>query len=255
MSQPTNPWLSIITACYNDGLNLKKTIQSIINQNVDFVEMIVIDGNSTDETLQIIEANKNFISTWISEKDNGVYDAMNKGLKWVRGQYILFMNAGDTFYTNDVLQKIMDQQQNEDVLYGNAIFVYENGRYKSPRHKILPAKLGWRSFKNGMVVCHQSLIIKKTIAETYNVKYSVTSDLDWAIRSIKNAKSIRNLRFTISNFQFGGMSDTQKKRALVERWYILVEHYGVVTTALSHLKMPFTYAGWKIYSFYKKYIH
>lgn len=253
MSQPKNPWLSIITACLNDGKNLKKTIQSIRDQQADFIEYIIVDGKSNDDTLNIIEENKQIIQAWLSEKDEGVYDAMNKGLKMVNGQYILFMNAGDTFYNTSVLRNIKEQQRDEDVLYGNAIFVHEDGKYKSPRHKILPSNLDWKSFKNGMVVCHQALLIKKTIVASYNLKYKVAADLDWAIRSVKNASRIRNLKFIICNFQFGGMSDIQKKKALQERWHILIDHYGLITTLWCHLKIPFTYTGWKIYSLYKKY--
>ena len=170
MSQPKNPWLSIITACLNDGKNLKKTIQSIRDQQADFIEYIIVDGKSNDDTLNIIEENKQIIQAWLSEKDEGVYDAMNKGLKMVNGQYILFMNAGDTFYNTSVLRNIKEQQRDEDVLYGNAIFVHEDGKYKSPRHKILPSNLDWKSFKNGMVVCHQALLIKKTMVASYNLK-------------------------------------------------------------------------------------
>lgn len=252
MSQTKSPWLSIITACYNDSKNLKKTIKSIIDQDVDFAEYIIIDGDSSDDTVNVIEENNRFISTWISEKDDGVYDAMNKGLKLAGGQYILFINAGDTFYTNDVLKNIKKQEQHEDILYGNAIFVHENGKYKSPRHKVLPENLDWQSFKDGMVVCHQALLVKNTIVEPYNVNYKVTADLDWAIRCVKKARSVRNLKFTICNFQFGGMSDTQKQKALIERWHILVNHFGLFTTIMSHLKIPFTYTSWKIYSFYKR---
>ena len=100
MSQTKSPWLSIITACYNDSKNLKKTIKSIINQDVDFAEYIIIDGDSSDDTVKVIEENNRFISTWISEKDDGVYDAMNKGLKLASGQYILFINAGAVSYTH-----------------------------------------------------------------------------------------------------------------------------------------------------------
>ncbi|MEP7269825.1 MAG: glycosyltransferase family 2 protein [Saprospiraceae bacterium] len=252
MTRPSYPFLSIITACYNDCENLKKTIESIEAQQVDFVELIIVDGASTDDTLHLIEAKKQIITKWLSEKDKGVYNAMNKGIEMASGEYILFLNAGDTFYNSSILRTIKMRHKNEDILYGNAVFVNKDGSFKSPRHKSLPSELNWKSFKNGMVVCHQALLVKRIIAPHYLLQYKITSDLDWAIRALKKAQSVKNLNLTISNFQFGGMSDSQKKEALLERWQILVSQFGLLNTLLAHLKIPFTYTAWKIQSLYKR---
>src|SRR5438105_14705 len=126
------PRISIITVVYNNVANIEVTILSILNQTYKNIEYIVIDGGSTDGTLDVIKKYKDKISFWVSEKDNGIYDAMNKGIKVATGEWINFINSGDSYFDNDVLEKIMEAEYfnatSIDVIYGNTQIITPNRR-------------------------------------------------------------------------------------------------------------------------------
>lgn len=242
-------WLSIVTVCYNDEKNLTRTLDNLRRQPKDHVQIIVIDGGSEDNSKNIIQANQDLISDWVSEKDKGLYDAMNKGIQMCRGQYIVFLNAGDVFHDDHVLPYVFQNHQNADILYGDSIFVHQDGSYKSPRHKIIPKSLNWKSYKKGMVICHQALFVKSSIAVLYNTTYKVCADLDWAIRSTKKAASTCNLGITVCDFQDDGISSRKRIQALIERWRILSHHYGIWQTFWNHLSIPLAFIIWKSHRF------
>jgi len=150
------PLISIVTVCLNNAKELEKTIKSVIAQKYSNKEFIIIDGSSTDGTLDIISRYKEVISCWTSEKDNGIYDAMNKGISFARGDFINFLNAGDYYYNNDVLETVASRMQlNSDagILYGLSenFSTAENLRYLSGNK--IDEKVLWK----GMPVCHQSM--------------------------------------------------------------------------------------------------
>jgi len=246
MNKKLSPWLSIITVCYNDSKNLKRTLQNIREQNCKFIQLIVVDGDSTDDTKSVITSYTDVITDWISEKDAGLFNAMNKGIKLANGEYIVFLNAGDVFHDPQVISYIYSHHHQEDILYGNAVFVHQDGRYKGPRHKKIPKTLDWRSFKSGMVICHQALIVKTSVARSYDIQYQICADLDWAICTTKRAKSTLNLGITICDFQRGGLSDKKRGLALLERWKILSKHFGWAQTMWSHMKIPSKFLLWKL---------
>ncbi len=236
MSEATTLTLSIITVCFNDQDNLAKTLNSIRSQGYKYIQSIIIDGGSKDNTKTLIQSNLDIINYWISEPDAGLYDAMNKGLKQVHGDYVLFLNAGDIFHNTSVVAHAMQSAGGADLLYGDAIIVYEDGSYKSPLHKVTPKSLNWQDFKNGMVVCHQAIFAKPTITATYNIDYKIAADIDWAIRTIRQAKSIQYLSIIICDFQTGGLSSKKRSLALKERWIILEKYFGTWNTIISHFK-------------------
>ncbi|HDY89306.1 MAG TPA: glycosyltransferase, partial [bacterium] len=120
--------LSIITVTYNAEACLEKTIQSVINQTYKNIEYIIIDGGSSDKTLSIIKKYKKYIKYCISEPDKGIYDAMNKGIKIAKGDYINFLNAGDFYYENNVLSYLFDNlDKSVDLLYGDSYLIDQNG--------------------------------------------------------------------------------------------------------------------------------
>ena len=153
-----HPKFSIITVTYNAGAVLEDTIQSVITQTYKNVEYIIVDGGSKDRTLQIIEQYKEHIHTVISEPDKGLYDAMNKGIKLATGDYLCFLNAGDELHEDDTLQLMVHsitESTLPDVLYGDTAIVDEEGHFLHMRRLSAPEKLTWKSFKQGMLVCHQ----------------------------------------------------------------------------------------------------
>lgn len=240
------PVFSIITITYNASRWLEKTILSVLSQSYPGIEYIIIDGKSTDGTVDIIRQYETGLSFWISEPDAGLYDAMNKGLQHATGDYVWFMNAGDTFYTANTIQKVADLISRKkvlpDVIYGETAIVGEDGKHIGMRRLKAPERLNWKSFRMGMLVCHQSFIAKRKIVPSYDLQYKYSADYDWCIRCLKDASAVRNSRLILANFLEGGMSESQRKASLKERYAIMCKYYGKFTTILLH--------GWFAVRFY-----
>ena len=235
------PTFSIITVTYNAEKTLLRTLQSVAEQVFTDFEYIIIDGKSTDKTLEIITNYKLQITNfrWVSEKDDGLYYAMNKGLKLAKGYYVCFLNAGDTFYSKNTLQKIKSKIQNLkskiSIIYGETDIVDKNGNFVAHRRLKAPKKLTWKSFKSGMLVCHQAFFVRREIAPMYNLQYRFSSDFDWCIRCLKAAKNILNTNLILINYLNEGLTTTNHKASLKERFKIMAHYYGWLPTALRHL--------------------
>jgi glycosyltransferase involved in cell wall biosynthesis len=236
MNQPV---FSIITVTYNAAHCLKETILSVVNQSYSGIEYLIIDGSSTDGTVDIIRQYEAKISYRTSEPDKGLYDAMNKGLQKATGDYVWFMNAGDTLYSADTVQQIVSLLQKDttlpDIIYGETAVIGDKGKILGLRRLKTPEKLTWKSFQMGMSVSHQSFIAKRTIAPLFDLQYRYSSDFDWCIRCLKEAKIIFNTHIILSVFLDGGLSTTQRKTSLKERYHIMCHYYGKLSTTLLHL--------------------
>ena len=182
------PKISIVTVVYNGAQTIEATIKSILDQSYKNIEYIIIDGNSSDGTQDIIKSYENSISKWISEPDKGIYDAMNKGIKLSTGDYIWFMNSGDEIADNIVLEEIISSNPNSDIYYGDTIMIDSDGNEIGNRRLTPPEKLTWESFKKGMLVSHQSFIVKKNIIKQYNLTYKFSADFEWCLLALKKAK-------------------------------------------------------------------
>jgi len=240
------PLISIITVVYNGEKHLEKTIQSVIHQTYKNIEYIIVDGGSTDKTIDIIKKYSSQINYWISEKDKGIYDAMNKGLIAATGDFVWFINAGDLIYENNILEKIFNSSNTislpfgegqggaADVYYGETEEINEDGSVIGMRRLQTSKNLSWKSFAMGMVVCHQSIIIKREVTENYNLEYRYSADIDWIIRALKKSKTILNTNLILSKFQKGGTSRHHIMESLKERFSIMTRHYGFLTTFFNH---------------------
>ena len=244
------PTFSIITITYNAERWLERTILSVLSQSYPNIEYILIDGASKDKTVEIIKQYESGISSWISEPDKGLYDAMNKGLKLATGDYVWFLNAGDTLYTADTVQRIVASLKKKvslpDVIYGETRIVDAEGRSLGMRRLKAPEKLNWNSFRMGMLVCHQSFISKREIAPLYNTEYRLTADYDWCIQCLRRSKRIHNTRLILSNFLEEGLSSVNRKASLKERYEVMCKYYGKVSTILLHgwFAVRFYFAKW-----------
>ena len=191
----TKPFISIITVSFNAAEVLERTILSIINQSFADYEYIIIDGASTDSTTDIIEKYRDKVHKYISEPDEGLYDAMNKALKMAEGDYVWFMNAGDQLFDNHIFEHIFEKLNGADIIYSDTMVVSkegtEVGMLSILTHNNAPKELHWKKMQKGMVVCHQSFLVKKDIVPFYDLKYKYSSDVDWVIKCLKKAKSIR----------------------------------------------------------------
>lgn len=206
--------ISIITINYNDKIGLTKTLNSVISQSWQDFEFIVIDGGSTDGGREVIEQYKDKIDYWVSEPDKGVYNAMNKGIIAAKGEFLIFMNSGDTFYDDQVVEKIESQLTSEfDIYYGDYYRVYSN----STKKRTFPEKLSF-SFFYSSSLSHQSSVIRRKLffdIFLYNEDYKIASDWEFFIYAIcyKNL-AYKYLNLTISNFDFTGISSISKYKNL-----------------------------------------
>jgi glycosyltransferase involved in cell wall biosynthesis len=227
------PIVSIITVVYNSKDLIEKTIQNILSQTYKNIEYIIIDGASTDGTLDIVKKYNSAISYWISEKDKGLYDAMNKGLHVATGDYVWFINSGDLVNENETIEKIFSSEvKNADVIFGDVMYVDENFNNIGLRSKItnksLPQKLTFQSFKYGMVVGHQGFLMKRKLAPDYDLKYRYVADYDWEINCMKRTENCVKVNLTLAKFLVAGVSTQQRKKCLEEKYQIIIKHWGKI---------------------------
>ena len=174
---------SIITVNYNNCEGLRKTIESVINQSYKDFEFIIIDGESTDGSVEIIKQYEPYITYWKSEKDKGIYNAMNKGICKACGEYLNFMNSGDCFYNNDVLKIVVDSNLDADMIIGKDYWY--NPKTGKDFATILPLKLDMFTFYKGSLP-HQSTFFKRALfrEDKYDETLKVVSDWKFYIQSI-----------------------------------------------------------------------
>lgn len=244
MSEIDLPKISIITVCYNAAECIEKTIQSVVEQTYKNIQYIIIDGKSKDNTLEIVSKYKDKIEIIISEPDKGLYDAMNKSFQYATGNYVWFMNAGDIIPHADTLEKVMQYHKDEDFVYGTVEKIDEQGNRKA-WHKPHPKAEGfsWRSLQNGMLICHQSMLMKRSITEEYRLEYRIVGDLDWTIRCLKKAKTVRDSGVLMCRFLDGGLSSKRRRASWIERFKILREHFGFFPTFIEHIRIIFQAVG------------
>ena len=237
---PKRPIISIITVVFNSESLIENTIKSIINQSYYNIEYIVIDGDSTDNTLSIIQKYDEFIDLWISEADSGLYDAMNKGLKQATGDYVWFINSGDLIYSNAILSQIFGtKKQLADIYYGETKIIDSNGKTIGMRRHKAPKQLTANSFKKGMQVSHQSIIIKKKLTKQYNTAYKYSSDFDWVLSALTKTDKIKNTKLILSKFLDGGQTSRTMLPGLKERFKIMIHYFGFLSTIYEHFLMLF----------------
>jgi len=228
------PHISVITVVYNGAEHIGRTIESVIAQTYKQIEYIIIEGKSSDNTLEVIAGFKG-VDRLISEPDSGLYDAMNKGLKVATGDYVWFLNSGDQIYAPDTVEKLVAGLDGfPDIIYGGTMIIDEKQNEIGDRRLKPPDRLSWKSFRQGMVVCHQSLLVKRELAPEFNLDYRLSSDIDWAIRAVKSSRQTHNARLILSRFLEGGLTDHNIKAGLKERFKIMREYYGLIPTILRH---------------------
>lgn len=235
-SHPT-PTFSIITVTYNAEKVLEDTIQSVIAQTYHHIEYILIDGASKDGTMKVVERYRDRIHTVVSEPDKGIYDAMNKGIARATGDYVCFLNAGDSFHAANTLQQIahsINGTKLPDVLYGETALVNAEGHFQRMRRLSAPEVLTWKSFRKGMLVCHQAFFAKRALAVPYELRYRYSADFDWCIRVMKQAQTLHNTHLTVIDYLDEGMTTQNRKASLRERFRIMSTHYGLLSTVAHH---------------------
>ena len=243
---------TIITCTYNAGAVLQRTLSSVFAQTHSHLEHLIIDGASTDNTVALAEAYRQHTATEdychdvtiVSEPDKGLYDAMNKGIDLATGDYVLFLNAGDTFPSPDTLETVAesvgDGEEFPAVLYGDTDIVDDGGHFIRHRRLSPPRRLSPRSFLSGMVVCHQAFYARTDLAKAtkYDLRYRFSADFDWCIRIMKLARQrhigMRNVGAVVADYLDGGMTTANHQESLNERFRVMCHHFGLLPTLAMH---------------------
>lgn len=227
---------SIITINFNDKVGLEKTLDSISNQTFKNFELIVIDGGSVDGSLEIIEKHAKIITNWVSEKDNGIYDAMNKGILKAKGEYLFFLNSGDRLWQSSTLDQVCSLNKTEDLVYGNYLIYNDPKSYKSPMF------IKFSDYWYKSVFCHQTVFIKKSLFEQYglyNASLKVVADWEFFVRCIFLYQvSYRYIDVDIAETDITGLSSTieGQKIAREERLEIYKKYFLGFIEDYSELK-------------------
>lgn len=254
---------SLITITYNAESVVGRTLNSILCQTYPQVEHIIVDGASRDDTLGIEykykevsdgKANGHVVSIK-SEPDGGLYDAMNKGLGRITGDYVCFINAGDALPEPTTLELMagkvrlfMEQEGGAElpaVLYGDTDWTDNDGHFICHRPLTPPERLTWRSFSNGMLVCHQAFYARADIARStpFDLQYRHSADVDWCIRVMKEAAArglaLLNMHATVALYQREGQTTEFHRASLLERFTVMRRHYGLPLTTLKHIGFIF----------------
>jgi len=197
------PKISVITVTLNAAYNLAKTLESVTGQDYTDLEIIVIDGGSTDGTVEVIRTFSDHIACWISEPDQGIYNAMNKGLAVAKGEWVNFMNAGDVFFNSGVLTDVFKNEvEDAGVVYGDSIANYNS--FKAMR-KALPVKELWK----GMICCHQAMFFRTSLIKNmaYRPELYYSADYELIYRLYNAGKNFRYIPMTIAVFDTRGASN------------------------------------------------
>ena len=252
--------ITYVTITFNAAKVLQRTLDSVLQQDYPNIVHLIIDGASTDDTLRLVDdyiARSNAAENGhriqvTSEPDKGIYDAMNKGLRSLDGDYVCFLNAGDFLPSPDTVSRIAEAITNTQspspntsqlpaVVYGNTDIVDGEGRFLHHRRLSPPENLTWKSFKQGMLVCHQAFYARTdfAIATPYDMQYRYSADVDWCIRVMKAAEKenvpLLNLKMVVANYTEEGQTTLHHRESLWERYRVMEHHYGRVQTCLLHL--------------------
>jgi glycosyltransferase involved in cell wall biosynthesis len=226
----TDAIISIITVVYNGAEYIEKTILSVIRQTYSNVEYIIIDGGSTDGTLQIIQKYDHDIDFWISEKDQGIYDAMNKGIDHMSGDWVNFMNAGDIFCDEGILTSVFHKQHYAEhtVLFGDHFVRYDDLTVKRRAGAI-------ENLWKGSQFCHQSAFIKGSFHQIhrYNRVNKITADFEFFFNASISGNTFFRLPQAICIFSAGGVSDINRTKSIIS-WFKVVCEKEFSMKILSH---------------------
>lgn len=228
------PKLSVITIVYNNVRDIERTMLSVLNQTYTHIEYILIDGNSSDGTKEVISKYAGKLARFISERDRGIYDAMNKGLALATGDYVLFMNSGDEIYAPETVASVFATAPGADIYYGETEMYNDEWKSLGQRRHHAPEAFDWHSFKHGMSISHQAIYVRRTLAKPYDLQYQYSADIDWIIKAAKNASSIVNTHLYVAKYLVGGISKQKHLASLKERFRIFSKYYGLIPNIINH---------------------
>jgi glycosyltransferase involved in cell wall biosynthesis len=245
---------TVATVTYNAESTIDRTLHSVSEQTYAGVEHLIVDGCSQDGTMSDIQryierncdSNHPHTIRLIREPDEGLYDAMNKAIAQAKGDYIIFLNAGDKFHSSTTLAEVAEQLQryNEHrlpaVIYGETDLVDDEGNFLHHRRLRAPQRLTSSSFLGGMLVCHQSFYARTDLARTnpYDLRYRFSGDFDWCLRVMKRAErrqiAFHNTELILTDYLSEGITTRNHRRSLFERLRIMARHFGWIRAIAAH---------------------
>lgn len=228
--------VTIITVCRNHAQELERTIRSVESQTWQEREYLVIDGASTDDTLDVIKAHEASITRWVSEPDQGIYDAMNKGVRMAQGEWVIFMNAGDTFASDDTLQRVFGSPQNADVIYGDVIKGELVKKAEAPRNA------------HRMFYCHQSAFVRTRCLREFpfDIRHRMSADFKQVKQLYLSGKTFLQLDFPVANFDTQGVSNKNRSAGLYDNIQVIRETDSLWEQMKLLPRLYFTYLLCKI---------
>jgi len=252
--------VSVITINFNNRSGLEKTIASVINQTYNNIEYIVIDGGSTDGSVEIIKQYKSNLDYWVSEKDNGIYNAMNKGIAKATGEYLLFMNSGDCFADNGIVKKVFSLHLNQEIIYGNVTFM----DHASHSSWCPPAFISFDHFVQSSIP-HQASFIKRSLfakVGLYNEQLKISSDWKFFLDAIvKHNCTYKKVEMFIAVCEDNGLSRKPGNQQFLRDEFfdvitkeyaaLLFDAYKVNFKIASHVKMSRLISWFKKFGFLK----
>ena len=233
------PLFSIITITYKASSTLPATLKSVKEQTCKLYEYIVVDGKSSDNTVELAKNADIDNCKIVSERDRGLYDAMNKGLGMANGDYVIFLNAGDSFHSPETLEHFADAIMENDypgIVYGQTDIVDSNRKRLRARHLTAPENLVLESFSNGMVVCHQAFVVLRKLTNNFNVKFKYSADYEWCIRCLQRSHRNCYIDEVVIDYLSEGVTTQHHFASLLERFSIMSHYYGFFPTLYQHIK-------------------
>lgn len=247
--------VTILTICYNRVNTIEETIQSVLSQDYPAIEYILIDGASTDGTQKVIEKYQSELTTYISEPDKGMYDAINKGLKVATGEIIGLLHSDDTFYNKEVISKVVQAFLTESSLaavYGDGLYVTNNAEQKIVRNRV-GGPFALKKLENGWLPLHTTLYIKRSLIKEfggYDINYKIASDTEFILRYLYKEKvKVKYLPIYFVKMKMGGLSTSQSKAIeVLKEDYLVYKYHGLpyyavplkkLKTALQYIKAKF----------------
>ncbi|MEO8576091.1 MAG: glycosyltransferase family 2 protein [Gemmatimonadales bacterium] len=220
------PLISVVTVVFNNVKHIEATIQAVASQTYASVEHIVIDGGSTDGTLDVLRRYDGKISYWMSEPDAGIYEAMNKGIAEVSDpeSYIVFANAGDNLYSSEALERVVEQGRGEDMLYGKMLLSDDN----------ISAVVGKRVELSDLAfqtLCHPATFVRKKVFDgvgMFDTRYKIAADYDHIVRCFVAPVSTRFVDVVVSRMRMGGVSEDRFMESCRERKDVIRHRFAVV---------------------------
>jgi glycosyltransferase involved in cell wall biosynthesis len=235
------PLFTIVTVTYNAADSLEATIRSVKQQTFGDYEYLIIDGGSTDGTKNIVSANRTSVSEWVSRKDRGLYDAMNRAVRMAKGEYIYFLNSGDSLADRNTLLNVAGVLKETDagLIYGDIIATKQGRKVVKISRRISPLKL-----RLGRKLIHQSVFVRTALVKAvrgFSLKFPICADYDLLCKLSRANTKMQYVPVTVAVFDLSGISSNLRK-TYAENYSVIAENFGLLWALLYRLTSLVRYA-------------